>query len=75
MDLRDIDRAECEELGLIQSDDDVPEPQDRGFNEDLQATPEVEADDLAAVLQFLLRDIAHVGTDGVLRFIGAGGVA
>jgi hypothetical protein len=59
----------------VTSPEDVPDPQDRGFNDDAQARPEVEDPALIGTLGFLLRDVAHFGTDGVLRMLGAGGAA
>lgn len=74
MDVRDVDRTEAIALGLI--DRDTPLfPQSRGFNQDLQATPEVRAGALQAALLENLRDqgIAAEFVGGVLRYVGGRG--
>jgi hypothetical protein len=71
MDVQDIDRDEAMQLGLIDRDTELL-PQDRGFNEDLQASPEVRSNALATALQELFRGVARLGGDGVLRWIGGG---
>ena len=70
MDLEDVDRDECERLGLLAPGADAPEAGDRGFDEDLEATPEVRDDALTAALELFLHGIARLGADGVLRLIG-----
>jgi hypothetical protein len=75
MDLEDVDRDECERLGLLAAADEAPSPEDRGFNDDLQATPEVRSDSLMSALEVVLHGIARLGQDGVLRFVGSGGAA
>ena len=49
---------------------DAPEAGDRGFDEDLEATPEVRDDALTAALELFLHGVARLGADGVLRLIG-----
>jgi hypothetical protein len=72
-DVRDITRREAIELGVIERDT-VIFPQDRGFNSDLQATPEVRSSRLADALQQSLQDqgIAAGFVDGVLKLTGGG---
>lgn len=62
MDVRDISRSEAIDLGVIESDDPPPAPQDRGFNDDLQSdmagslSPELQdalLDSLGAGFRFL----------------------
>lgn len=50
IDVRDVSRAEAMDLGIIDRDTRV-EPQTRGFNTDLQATPDVRSADLRAALE------------------------
>lgn len=50
MDVRDIARDEAIALGVIKSDTRVT-PQDRGFNDELQATPSVRSNALRAILE------------------------
>lgn len=68
--VRDISRSEAIDLGLMQPDDLPPEPDKRGFNDDLQA----DITDLAAPLQAALidsiSDIAQF-VDGILKLKGA----
>jgi hypothetical protein len=71
MDVRDIDRDEAESLGLIDPEDKI-DPQDRGLNEDLQASTELQDGGLISTLEAFLDGIAIFGRDGVLRFIGGG---
>lgn len=71
MDVQDVDRAEAVALGLIDRDT-VIFPQDRDFNQDLKASPEVRSSSLATALQESLTD-AGVRTSfvgGVLRYLG-----
>jgi hypothetical protein len=67
MDVADIDRDEAEEIGLIDRATQIT-PQDRGFNEGLEASLGV-GDDIAAAVQGLFGDRASV-LDGVLRWVG-----
>lgn len=69
MDVEDIDRDEAEELGLLTADDTV-EPEERSFNEDLQASPDIASDALVSAMEVFLHGIARFGQDGVLRLIG-----
>lgn len=71
MDVRDIDRDEAQQLGLIDRDTRIP-ADSRGFAEDLQATPEVRSQGLRNALAATLQDIATIGPDGVLRAKGKG---
>jgi len=70
MDLEDVDRDECERLGILTPGDEAPAPGDRGFDEDLEASPEVRDDALVSALELFLHGIARLGQDGVLRLIG-----
>jgi hypothetical protein len=69
MDVQDIDRDEAESLGLIEPDDTI-DPEDRGFNDDLQASPDVLSDALVSAMEIFLHGVARFGQDGVLRLIG-----
>lgn len=71
MDVQDIDREEAVALGLIDRDTELL-PQDRDFNTDLQATPEVNSSSLKSALEEVLQGIANFDASGVLRFIGGG---
>lgn len=76
MDLRDVGRDEAERLGLIRSDKDVPKAAPRTLNGELQASLEEIGDiGLQAALDHWLggMQIAQLGADNVLRFLGAGG--
>lgn len=68
MDVSDIDRDEATALGLI-SDDIQIAPQDRDFNSDLQATPEVNSAALKEALSESLSGVAQF-VGGVLRLVG-----
>jgi len=69
MDLRDVDRDEAVDLGLI-SEDDTEEPEDRGLNDGLQASLGMAQQfGLGVVLGEFLGKIARVGADGVVRFL------
>lgn len=67
MDVADVDRDEAIDLRLIKADEQIT-PQDRGFNDGLEAALGV-GDDIAAAVQGLFGDKATV-IDGVLRWIG-----
>lgn len=71
MGVQDVDRTEAVALGLIDRDTELL-PQDRGFNTDLQATPDLRSKGLATALQSALDDvgIASEFVKGVLRFVG-----
>lgn len=68
MDVQDVDRDEAVALGLIDRDTELL-PQDRDFNLDLQASPQVRSEALAAALQEHFQGTATF-VDGVLRWIG-----
>jgi hypothetical protein len=67
-DVADIDRNEAVALGLIDRDTELL-PQDRGFNDDLQASPQVRSEALAVALQEHFQGTATL-VDGVLRWVG-----
>lgn len=71
MGVQDVDRTEAVALGLIDRDTELL-PQDRDFNQDLQAAPEVSAGALQEQMLATLRDkglnVDFIG--GVLRFLG-----
>lgn len=69
MDVTDIDRDTAIEAGLIDRDTELL-PQDRGFNQDLQASPEIRDRALRSTLADQLQGIAEFA-GGVLKFIGA----
>lgn len=71
MGVQDVDRDEAVALGLIDRDTELL-PEDRGFNTDLQASPDVRGNALAEALQSSLRDsgIEADFVNGVLRFLG-----
>jgi hypothetical protein len=72
MDLRDIDRDEAVDLGLIDPDD-TENPEERGFNQGLKASVGIAGNfGLGLALGEFLGGIARVGTDGMATFIGAG---
>jgi hypothetical protein len=66
MDVESVDRDTAIEAGLIDRDTQLT-PQDRGFNEDLQASPQVREGSLKEALREALAGIASFGADGVLR--------
>jgi hypothetical protein len=68
MDVTDVDRDEAVKLGLINEDTQI-EPEDRGFNDDLQASPEVREKALQQALVESLAGIAKL-VGGVLKFTG-----
>jgi len=69
MGVEDISRDEAEQLGIIQSGAPAPAPQTRGFNEDLQAAPEVRSQNLIQAVSKALQGIAQF-EGGVLKFTG-----
>ncbi|MBI5770831.1 MAG: hypothetical protein HZA93_23845 [Verrucomicrobia bacterium] len=69
MDVQDIDRGEAEDLGLIDRDTELF-PQDRDFNTDLAATPEVRDASLRDALAESLAGRARFDAGGVLRLVG-----
>jgi hypothetical protein len=58
---RDISRAEAMELGVIDRDTLI-NPQDRGFNDDLQLTPDIRSRALVTALV----DVGYKFMEGVL---------
>lgn len=69
MDVRDVDREEAVALGLIGPDEQI-EPQDRGFNDDLELSNPARDEQLRAALQASMG--IQVEFDGdVLRWKGA----
>lgn len=68
MDLLDVERETAEAAGLLTAGDQV-RPQDRDFNLDLQAKPQVRDDALKQALAESLAGIARFTADGVLRLI------
>ena len=67
MDVQDVDRDEAIKLGLIDRDTQVV-PQSRGFNQDLQASPDVRDNSLKSALQELFKGLARFDSEGVLRW-------
>lgn len=67
MDVADVSLDECIEVGLLTGPIEIT-PQDRGFNEGLEASLGV-SNDIAEAVQGLFGDKATV-IDGVLRWIG-----
>ena len=70
MDVADVDRGEAEDLGLIDRDTQIT-PQDRGFNDGLEAALNV-GESIAHAVQSLFGSKAKVGQDGILRWLGGG---
>lgn len=68
MDVQDVTREEAVAFGLIDRDTELL-PQDRGFNQDLQASPQLRSEALATALQEHFGDTAEM-VGGVLRWIG-----
>lgn len=68
MDLRDIDRDEATELGVIDPGAAAPDPQSRKFNDDLELTPDVRQENLLSALLQSLGDSAKL-VDGVLKLV------
>lgn len=71
MDVQDVDREEAIALGLIDRDTELL-PQDRGFNADLQASPQIRSENLRSALTDELGDRAEFDAAGVLRWLGGG---
>jgi len=69
MDVSDVDRETAIEAGLIDRDTELL-PQDRDFNSDLQASPEVRDQALREALEEALQGVASFDADGVLRIDG-----
>jgi len=69
MDLADVDRDTAIEAGLIDRDTELL-PQDRDFNQDLQATPAVREQSLRMTLAELMQGVATFDENGVLRLDG-----
>ncbi len=69
MDVQDVDRDEAMAIGLIDRDTEIA-PQPRGFNADLQASPDVRDNALKSALQELFGGLAQFDAGGVLRWKG-----
>lgn len=69
MDVQDVDRETAIEAGLIAEDEEIA-PQDRDFNQDLQASPQVRSASLMDALAEALQGLASFDANGVLRLIG-----
>jgi hypothetical protein len=71
MDLRDIDRDEAVDLGLI-DEDDTQNPEELSLNEGLSASvgAAVGESRLGFALGEWLGDLASVSKDGVVKFLG-----
>ena len=67
--VRDISRSEAVDMGLMKADDDAPEPDKRGFNDDLQVSIADLAGPLQDVLEKSMKGVADL-VDGVLSFKG-----
>lgn len=67
--VRNIPRREAEALGLI-TRDQIPQPQDLGFNDDLQATPAVRSQLLRSALE--ATGVGRFDKNGVFRAIQGG---
>jgi hypothetical protein len=65
MDVQDIDRDEAVDLGLIDEDTEIF-PQDRGFNDDLQASPDVRNQQLRDAMED--SGAGHFDQDGTFIF-------
>jgi len=46
MGVEDVSRDDAVALGLLSADDQIEMPEDRGFNDDLEATPQIRSDEL-----------------------------
>ena len=68
MDFADVDRETAIEAGLIDDNTELL-PQDRDFNTDLQASPEVRSASLREALAEALQGIARFDGEGVLRAV------
>lgn len=68
MDVQDIDRDEAIAIGLIDRDTQIA-PQDRGFNDGLEAALGV-GDTIAHAVQALFGSRATFTADGILRWLG-----
>lgn len=68
MDVADVDRDEAEALGLIDRDTQIT-PQDRGFNDGLEAALGV-GESIAQAVQSLFGGRAKTDSNGVLRWLG-----
>lgn len=68
MDVQDVDRDEAVAFGLINRDTELL-PQDRDFNQDLQATPEIRSESLRTALQEHFSGRADF-VDGVFKLVG-----
>lgn len=68
MDVQDIDRDEAIAFGLIDRDTELL-PQDRDFNQDLQASPEIRSSSLRSALEEHFAGRAAF-VDGVFKLVG-----
>lgn len=72
MDLRDIDRDEAEQLGLIEAGETV-QPDRLGFNRDVEAHPSAEGDILDALVNYYAaQGVGRLLGEGVVRLMGGG---
>jgi hypothetical protein len=69
MDVTDVDRETAIEAGLIDENTELL-PQDRDFNTDLQAAPDVREQSLRTALAEAMQGLAAFDAEGVLRFTG-----
>jgi hypothetical protein len=70
MGVEDVDRADAVDLGLIERDTQLL-PQERPFNADLQATPEVRSERLRSLLE--ASGVGRFNQDGVFIAVRKGG--
>ncbi|QYM80285.1 hypothetical protein K0B96_06630 [Horticoccus luteus] len=70
-DVRDIDRDEAIDLGLLAPDETVPAPTVDDFSADLQAPPDVRSSWLREAI--VAQGLGQFDADGVLHFAGGGG--
>lgn len=70
MDLKDVSRDECVDIGLI-SEDETEEPEERGLNKGLQASVGglIGRAALGFALGEFLGSMAKVGEDGIVKFV------
>lgn len=69
--VRDVSYSDALDLGLVGGPDDVPDPDSRGFNDDLQADLTALAPALQEAVSASMEGIATI-VDGVLTLIGKG---
>lgn len=68
MDLQDVDRAECESLGLIEPKETV-QPESLDFNDGIESTPAAEGGILNSLNSYLISQQVGKLIGGALRFI------